>query len=260
MDLKTNIRTEMKPLVVISGGSSDTGRAVAVRMARSGWYPIVGYFSNQQAALQTIALLKVSGLQGECLEIDVRSAENINLLRERILSLSLPLKGLVNIASFCNPQGGYQDSLSTLSLSDMDNSIQTDLLGGLRITKSLLSQLKAACGSVIHFGSASAMGNDSDLIQYLPAKLAISGCVRALARSLAPEVRINCIAPGALDTAWLKTWALRSDQFSAITKLCPTGRLGSPDDVSALVEFLLSNSASYITGQTIIIDGGLFCP
>lgn len=250
----------MKSLVVISGGSSDTGRAVAVRMAQRGWYPLIGYFSQLQAACDTESYIKKSGLAAECIQIDVRSSESLERLNERIAQLSLPVKGLVNVASFCRPEGGYQNSLDNLSLDDMDNSLRTDLLGALRITRSLLPELTAACGSVIHFGSASALGNDSDLLQYLPAKLGISGCVRGLARSLAPRVRINCIAPGALDTKWLKTWKLPDNELAAITKSCPAGRLGSTEDIGALVEFLLSDSASYITGQTIVIDGGFFCP
>jgi 3-oxoacyl-[acyl-carrier protein] reductase len=149
--------------------------------------------------------------------------------------------------------------LAKLDVAEVVRAVDVDLGGSLRMIRACAPHIRrAGGGSIVNFGSASADAADPDLLVYMAAKVSIAAYTRALARELGPKVRINCVAPGAIATDWVTAWKMPAKERRSLERATCVGRLGEAQDVANLVAFLVSDEASYLTGQTIALDGGMF--
>ncbi|MBI4569744.1 MAG: SDR family oxidoreductase [Planctomycetes bacterium] len=247
-------------VVLVTAGASAVGAAVCRELARRGHAVVVGFRGHPEAARRVAdGCARISRRPARAVHVDVTDTASLAAAIPSAWRGMGTLAGLVNVASYSSKTGDYRTGFARLDVNDVVRAVEVDLAGSLRVIQRCLPHLRAAGGAVVNFGSASANAADPDLLPYLGAKVGLAAYTRALARELGPRVRINTIAPGALDTDWMSTWRLPPGERKALITATCAGRLGTADEVARLVVWLLSDGA-YVTGQTITIDGGMFCP
>lgn len=237
---------------LVTGGSRGIGRAISLRLAEEGIAVIINYLSNKEAAEETLKLIKAKGGQGELLPFDTSNADSIcealdewnNQHQEEYISV------LVNNA------GIRSDNLMIFMEDQQWNSVLgTTLNGFFYTTRHLLKNMIVnRYGRIINMTSLSGIKGLPGQTNYSAAKAALIGATKALAQEVAPrKITVNAIAPGFIETDMTKDL----DQ-TTLKKLIPAGRFGKPEEVAELVAFLASEKSSYITGEVISINGGLY--
>lgn len=238
---------------LVTGGSRGLGRSISLRLAKQGLPILINYLSNREAAEETLRLIEEQGGKGELLPFDVSNQESIEKALEDWESRhddSDYIDVLVNNA------GIRQDSLLIFMQNEQWHKvIDTTLNGFFYVTRRLLkNMLTHRSGRVINIASLSGIKGLPGQCNYSAAKAALIGATKALAQEVAPrKVTVNAVAPGFISTDMTK----ELDE-SSLKKMIPIGRFGQPEEVAALVGFLASEDASYITGEVISINGGLY--
>jgi len=241
-------------LVVVTGASSGIGRAIALELARAGADVVVHCARSQSAAEQVMKEIAALGRDCRLLMGDFRRADELPAFAERAWQAMGRVDLWVNNAGVDLLTGPgarleYADKLTALW--------HVDIRGTVLLSKLVGTRMKAqGHGVLLNIGWDQAdrgMEGDSGEL-FAAAKNAIMGFTRSLALSLAPEVRVNCIAPGWIRTAW---GAGASDAWQQrVLSETPLQRWGEPEDIAKLARFLLSDDAAYITGQVINANGG----
>lgn len=254
-------RTSAKPVALVAGGTGGSGAAVCAELARRGWDVALSYRTRAERAEAVAQTCRSLGARALARRLDVTSdASAESFVRAASASLGPP-RALVNLASWAAPGGAYGATLADLDLRAVARAVEVDLVGTLRMIRAAAPAMRGAGGgSIVNFGSASADAADPDLLAYMAAKSSVSLYTRALARELGPSIRVNCVAPGAVATEWLDAWNVPAREVRSLARAAALRRLGEPSDVASLVAFLVSDEASFLTGQTVTLDGGMFNP
>lgn len=237
---------------LVTGASRGLGKATAIRLAKDGFSVIINYQSNKEAAEDTLRQIEENGGQGEFLPFDVSSAEAI----EKALESWSAAHPDDYISVLVNNAGIRQDNLMIFMQEDQWNRvIDTTLNGFFYITRRLLKDMMThRSGRIINMASLSGLKGMPGQTNYSAAKAALIGATKALAQEVAArKVTVNAVAPGFISTDMTKEL-----NEAELKKLVPLGRFGKPEEVAALVSFLASDDAAYITGQVISINGGLY--
>lgn len=237
---------------LVTGASRGIGRAVALRLAKD--YPvIINYHSNTESAQEVKDLIEQNGGQAELLPFDVADAQAI----EHAIDQWEQQHPDDYISVLVNNAGIRRDSVMfMMSDDDWHNVLDTNLNGFFHITRRLLKHMmpRKRGGRIINMSSLSGMKGMTGQVNYSTAKAALIGATKALAQEVAPRnITVNAVAPGFIQTDMTKD--LPQDELK---KMVPVGRFGKPEEVAALVAFLVSDEAAYITGEVISINGGLY--
>ncbi len=247
-------------VAVVTGATGGSGRAVCEELARRGFAAAVGYRSKRRAAEAVATRCRKHRVPAAALPLDVADEKSVAAFVRAAAALG-PIRALVNAASYASPSGAWRTPLARIDFRELVRSVEVDLVGSLRMIRACAPHMRrAGGGAVVNFGSASADAADPDLLVYLAAKTSIAAYTRALARTLGPTIRINSVAPGAIATDWIEDWGVAAAERRAMEKATALGRLGKSGDVASLVAFLVSDESSYLTGQTVTLDGGMFNP
>lgn len=237
---------------LVTGGSRGLGRAVCIKLAKQGIPVIINYQSNSQAAEEVKQIIEVEGGIAELLQFNVADKEQVDNAIEN-WETTHPDD---YIAILVNNAGIREDNLMIFMQDEQwSNVIDTSLNGFFYVTRrALKGMLSKRFGRIINMASLSGIKGLPGQTNYSAAKAALIGATKALSQEVASrKVTVNAIAPGFISTDMTK--GLDED---SLKKLVPMGRFGKPEEVAALVGFLASEDSSYITGEVISINGGLY--
>lgn len=238
---------------LVTGASKGIGKGIAIELARAGCDIAVNYNSDRAGAETTAAAIRAIGRTAEIVQANVGAAVDVDRMFAFVNEKFPKLDILVNNA-------GVQTWKALLDLqeSEWDRVIDTNLKGTFLCTQRAARKMKDnGRGSIINIGSGCNKVAFPHLVDYTASKGGIEMFTKVAAIELGQyKIRVNCVAPGAIEIE--RTEHEAGDYGATWSKLTPLGRVGEPVDVARIVAFLASDSADFITGQTIWVDGGLF--
>ena len=238
---------------LVTGGSRGLGKAICLKLASLGYPVVINYQSNKDAAEDTKTQIETVGGTAELLQFDVSKKDEI----ETAISSWEEKHPEDHIAVLVNNAGIRKDNVMfMMSDEEWHDVINTSLNGFFYLTRKLLTHMmpRKRGGRIINMASLSGVKGMAGQTNYSAAKAAMIGATKALALEVAArKVTVNAIAPGFIETDMTKE--LPVDELK---KLVPMNRFGRPEEVAAAVGFLVSEDASYITGEVININGGLY--
>ena len=237
-------------IILITGANRGIGHNILKKIASCG-YTVIGTSRSKDGADLITETLK--DFKGKGIVMDVTNQESIDTSVSQIKDDYGVIYGLVNNAGITN-----DNLLMRMSDEQWNTVIETNLTSLYRVTKSVVKDMmKARTGRIINIGSIVGMMGNAGQSNYSATKSGLLGFTKSLAREVSSRnINVNAISPGFIDTDM--TRALSEEQIEALTKNIPLGRIASPDEVSSVVAFLLSDDSSYITGENINVNGGLY--
>ena len=237
---------------LVTGGSRGIGRAVSVKLAQMGYNIVINYISNKDEALATLQQVRDAGSDGEILQFDVASFEDTTAA----LTLWQEQNSDSHIEVLINNAGIRSDALMLwMEHKDWRNVVSTSLDGFFNATQPLLKPMLASkFGRIVNIVSLSGIKGMPGQVNYSSAKGGVIAATKALAQEVARKgVTVNAVAPG-----FVATDMTDDLDEKELKKLIPVGRFCRAEEVADLVAFLVSKNASYITGEVISINGGLY--
>jgi 3-oxoacyl-[acyl-carrier protein] reductase len=238
---------------LITGGSKGIGRAIAVQLARDHQLHILlNYSSDHKAASEALEIIEAEGGTAEVLKFDVTNKQQV----DGAISAWQERNPENFIRVLVNNAGIARDSLFMwMKEENWDHVINTSVKGMFNVTQSVLREMiKHKMGRIINISSISGQKGVAGQTNYSAAKAAIIGATKSLAQELGRmKITVNAVAPGFINTAMVQQVNLQN-YIQAIA----VGRIGEPEEVAHLVSFLASEKSSYITGEVINVNGGLF--
>jgi 3-oxoacyl-[acyl-carrier protein] reductase len=245
--------TTDQPLALVTGASRGIGAAVALQLAKDGYFVFVNYSSNEGKAQEVLEQIVKAGGRGELCGFDVSQPKQVDEKIEAIVQSRGPLSVLVNNAGIT-----LDSLLIRLKNEDLDRTLDIDLKGAIYCTRAAArGMMRARKGSVIQISSVIAETGNAGQSAYSAAKAGLIGFSKSVAKELGSrQIRVNVVTPGFISTDM--TGALTDAQKEAILRSVPLGIFGATEDVASLVAFLASPTSRYITGQVIGVNGGMY--
>ena len=238
---------------LVTGGSRGIGKAICVQLAKDSEYKIIiNYRGNKEAALDTLSQVEALGAKGELLQFDVANSEEVTTTLDNWYETN---KNAV-IEVIVNNAGITKDNLFMwMKREDWNSVIDTSLNGFFNVTNHLIQKLLVnRYGRIINIVSVSGLKGTAGQTNYSAAKGAVIGATKALAQEVAKrKITVNAIAPGFIASDM--TTDLDENELK---KMIPVNRFGKVEEVAHLVSFLASDKASYITGEVVNINGGIY--
>lgn len=238
---------------LVTGGSRGIGREIALVLAEAGSEVIVLYQNQAEKAAEVVKLIEKMGRKAQAVQTDVSHSEEVHALVERITDE----KGHIDI--LINNAGVSRDMLlPRMREEDWNLVLNVNLTGVFNCTKAVSKvMLKQRGGRIVNMTSIVGLIGNPGQAAYAAAKAGIIGFTKTIAKELAPRgITVNAVAPGFIETDM--TMGLSDKTKSYFLSQIPLQRFGTPRDVAEVVRFLVSDKASYITGQVIHVNGGMY--
>ncbi|WP_298871584.1 SDR family NAD(P)-dependent oxidoreductase [uncultured Microbacterium sp.] len=237
--------------VVVTGGSRGIGRACVETLADAGWHVVVVFRRAVDEAAEVVRTVADRGGSASAVQADVASEEDVRELFRTVRAEHPRLAGVVSNA------GVTRDGLTPMmSLATWNAVVETNLTSSFLVARESLKAMRRTGGSLVFMSSVSGLRGQVGQANYSASKGAVNAMTRALAREgAAVGIRVNAVAPGFTDTDMVRRMP-RGD-LARLVDAVPLRRMAQPREVASLARFLLSDDASYITGQIISVDGGL---
>lgn len=236
----------------VTGATRGIGRAIALELGKQG-ATVIGTATSEDGAGKISAYLAEAGIKGKGVMLDVTD----NARTDVVLADAAKEFGVITI--LVNNAGITRDNLAMrMGDDEWDAVIDTNLKAVFRLTRAVMrGMMKARFGRVVNITSVVGYSGNPGQANYCAAKAGVAGLTRSLARELGSRnITVNCVAPGFIATDM--THALSEEQRQAMLAAIPLGRAGTPEDVAGAVGFLVSPAASYVTGTTVHVNGGMF--
>lgn len=237
---------------VVTGASRGIGRAIALKLADLGANVAFNYQSSNEHAATLEKELSAKGVKAKGTSVDIKNFDQVKQWIEATKTEFGSLDILVNNAGIIRDK-----ALMMMSSEDWQQVIDTNLTGVFNATRScIVTFMKQKKGQIVNISSVSGVIGLPRQINYSASKGGINAFTKALAKEVASYgIRVNAVAPGFIETEILS--GFNDEQKKKITEMIPLGRIGTVADVAGVVEYLLSDHAAYVTGQIIVVDGGL---
>ncbi|MDI6768379.1 MAG: SDR family oxidoreductase [Anaerolineales bacterium] len=232
------------PLALVTGAAQRLGRAFALALARQGYAILLHYHLSVEDANEAASEIQSLGVPAYLVQADLTNTTDLYSLFSTLDKLPHPLKVLVNSAALM-PRGDVR----TLSAADFDSALALNLRAPFLCAQEAAKRMPAG-GLIVNVSDVGAQKTWSGFPAYTVSKAALEALTRLQARSLAPKIRVNAIAPGLV----LPSDLVSEEEWQRLVERLPLKRPASLNEIASALEFLLKNE--YITGQTIVVDGG----
>lgn len=241
-------------VAIVTGGAQGIGNAIALKFLENGMRVTIADI-DEEAGAEAIDRLKEHG-DVFFVPTDVAQENQVQNMVIKTVDLWGRVDSLVNNAGIAQSHGA---PVTDLTIESWNRIIGVNLTGTFLCTKYVVPQLKSRQGSIVNISSTRAVMSEGNTEAYSASKGGILALTHALAISLGPSVRVNCISPGWIDVSEWKKSSLRkkADHTPEEHSQHPAGRIGRPEDVAALAFFLISPEARFITGANFVTDGGM---
>ena len=241
-----------RPVAIVTGGSRGIGAAICRRLAADGFDVALSYRSGQEQAEAVAAACRESGAQALAVCADAGSSDDCAAFVSTVLATFGRVDALVNNA------GITRDGLAMrMSDDQFDSVVSVNLKGAFVMARQVLpAMMKARTGRIVNISSVAGVYGNAGQANYSAAKAGLIGLTLSLSKEVGSRgITVNAVAPGFIETDM--TAALNDKMREAVLPRIALGRFGNPEDVAGAVAFLVSEDASYLTGQTIVVSGGL---
>jgi NAD(P)-dependent dehydrogenase (short-subunit alcohol dehydrogenase family) len=244
---------EPQPVALITGGAQGIGLGITEYLLTQGWRVAIADIDEAggHAAQASLAQYQAALLFVPC---DVSQEIDVERYVQVTLEQFGQINGLINNAGIANPCSG---PVEDLLVTDWNRWIGTNLTGCFLMAKYAIPHLRATSGAIVNISSTRAFQSEPHSEAYGASKAGVVGLTHALAISLGPAVRVNCISPGWIDVSAYKHPPQAANLNPIDRTQHPVGRVGQAQDIATMAHFLLSEKAGFITGQNFIVDGGM---
>src|SRR5712692_2538214 len=247
--------TQDKKVALVTGAATGIGRAAAVALADAGFDVVINYSRSAQAAQETSKLAQVSGAKTLLLQCDVSDDPSVRKMLTAVEREFGRLDALVNNAGTTTEVG--PKDFEAMTAEEWDRVFAVNVRGMFQVTRAAVPLLKTARGSVVNTASIVGLRPGPQPLPYAASKAAVVSLTKLLALNLAPDVRVNAVAPGWMEGDWMKRMleTRYDDLMERRAKHTPLRRVATPEDVAeVIVNLIVSNR--FVTGEIIVIDGG----
>jgi 3-oxoacyl-[acyl-carrier protein] reductase len=239
-----------RKVALVTGSATGVGRACAVHFAKLGFAVTVNYSKSEDDARETVKLIEAEKVPVLLCKATVADEARVKVMVARTAATFGRIDVLVNNAGMTHFVA--HTDLDALTDAVWDEIFQVNLKGAFYCTRAAMPHLKAAKGNVVNVSSVAGLTGQGSSIPYAASKAAMNCMTQSLARAFGPDVRINAVAPGPINTRWLKG---KEAQVAKYLELAPLGRAADPDDIADAVVYLATGT-SLTTGQVLVVDGG----
>lgn len=244
-----------KGLALVTGSSSGIGRAIALRLGKDGFRVLVHYGQNEAKALETRDAIIAAGGRAETIQFDVQDSKAIETAMENFAAANAgePVKFDVLV----NNAGIHKDTvLGLMSDDQFDSVMKTNVYGPFYLMRWWIRKMiRQRRGTIVNIASLAGQTGNAGQMNYAASKAGLIAMTRSLAMEVGNRgIRVNAVAPGLIETPMLEEIPMMGEMIKRI----PLGRVGTPNEVAGAVSFLCSDDATYITGSTISVNGGMY--
>ncbi|SHN26800.1 SDR family NAD(P)-dependent oxidoreductase [Gracilibacillus kekensis] len=236
--------------VLVTGAATGIGRAIALKLARKGTNIAVNYTKSINEAEQTLEEIKALGVQGMLVQADVSDNKQVTKMCNHVLNKLGAIDILVNNAGTTNYVA--LEDLDGMKDEYWDNAFNVNVKGMFYTSRACQEELRKNKGCIVNVTSIAGFNGSGSSMAYAASKAAGISVTKSLARALAPDVRVNSVAPGIVLTRWVNGQEEHIDKHSSGTLL---ERVAKPEDVADMVYGIIAGG-DFVTGQTIVVDGG----
>ena len=240
-------------VALVTGGSRGIGRATAIALAKQGAHVVVNYVKGEEEARRVVSEIEAAGGKAEALGFDVA---NMQATEDAITALAKRLGRLDIVVA--NAGIAIDGLVVRVKEEEIDRTLAVNVKGAIGCAKGALkTMMRARAGRIVFLSSiVGEMGNGGQAV-YSASKAALIGLTKTLAREYASRnITVNVVTPGFIETDM--TSAMNEDARKGMLSAIPLGRTGKPEDIAAAIVFLCSDEASYITGETLRVNGGMY--